>query len=416
MRGLDALLSPTFFPTELDIRDINADSTGESRRVALNSEDEDYYDNQILPFYEARRGVNSSEPREASVSGQDKGETDESKTAQETDQLRNQLKEAYYLLINAMNDINLDVQQMSSGLSEQQATSSSSSHSRDSLCSRLSAKNMDSDSWSSGGDRSPQLVSDTESLLRYLATNAPSGLKGGSPKSKSTENLSTTKARAALLRSASDAAIRYAGGVQLCAPACGVEGPEPGCDGKVPGTKEPPECDEVISSEELLQDPGRDEEQLNESSGSVNSLAGSSDSSSDTPTQQGPPTQRERSKGGEERSHAVRHGHGVTVNKMQEWMHKGRVLSSEMKQRIEGSAAPPQTNPCGCKVGAQGAGQRVKPLKAKSPTTKSPPAQHPGRTATQRELSSRGSSQSGASFTLLPLIIVILLLLLLLHS
>uniref|UniRef100_A0A3P8WRW0 Synapse defective Rho GTPase homolog 2 n=1 Tax=Cynoglossus semilaevis TaxID=244447 RepID=A0A3P8WRW0_CYNSE len=33
-------------------------------------------------------------------------------------------------------------------------------------------------------------------------------------------------------------------------------------------------------------------------------------------------------------------GHGVTVNKMQEWMHKGRLLSSEMKQRIEGSSLP----------------------------------------------------------------------------
>uniref|UniRef100_H3DL50 Synapse defective Rho GTPase homolog 2 n=1 Tax=Tetraodon nigroviridis TaxID=99883 RepID=H3DL50_TETNG len=71
----------------------------------------------------------------------------------------------------------------------------------------------------------------------------------------------------------------------------------------------------------------------------------------------------------------------VTVNKMQEWMHKGRMLSSEMKQRIEGSALPPQANPCGCKVGAQAAGQRVKPAKAKSPTIKSPQVQHPGLTS-----------------------------------
>lgn len=416
-RGLGALQSPTFFPTELDICDINADSprvTGESLRYTLNSEDEDYYDNEILPFYEARRDVRNSEPGEPSLSGQDKGQTDESNRAQETDRLRNQLKEAYYLLINAMNDINLDVQPISCGLTEQQATSSSSSHSRDSLCSRLSTKNMDSDSWSSG-DHSPQQVSDTDSVLRCLSSNAESGLKACSLKSKSAGNLSTGKVRPTLLRSASDGAIRYTGGPQLCVHVAGVQGPETGCDAAVTETKvseDPRVCYEAVSSDELLQDPGRDEEQsepLNESSGSVNSLTGSSDSNTDAPTHQGHDPKQEQTKVREERSHAIRKGHGVTVNKMQEWMHKGRMLSSEMKQRIEGSALPPQANPCGCKVGAQAAGQRVKPVKAKSPTIKSPQVQHPGRKATRSDLNSRGSSKSGASFTLLPLIIVILL-------
>ncbi|CAG11559.1 unnamed protein product [Tetraodon nigroviridis] len=355
-RGLGALQSPTFFPTELDIRDIHADSprvTGESLKYTLNSEDEDYYDNEILPFYEAKRGVKNSEPGEASLSGQDKGQADESNTAQETDRLRNQLKEAYYLLITAMNDINLDVQPISCGLTDQQATSSSSSHSRDSLCSRLSTKHMDSDSWSSGGDRSPQQASDTDSLLRCRSRDSESGLKACSLKSKSVGNLPTTK------------------------------GPEVGRGAALAETKvsaEPPVYDEAVSSDELLQDPGRDEEQgepLNESSGSVNSLTGSSDSNPDAPTHQGHHTKPEQTNVREERSHAIRKGHGVTVNKMQEWMHKGRMLSSEMKQRIEGSALPPQANPCGCKVGAQAAGQRVKPAKAKSPTIKSPQVQHP---------------------------------------
>lgn len=416
MRGLGAPQSPTFFPTELDICDINADSprvTGESLRYTLNSEDEDYYDNEILPFYEARRDVKNSEPGEASLSGQDKGQTDESNTAQETDRLRNQLKEAYYLLINAMNDINLDVQQISCGLTEQQATSSSSSHSRDSLCSRLSTKNMDSDSWSSGGDHSLQQVSDTDSLLRCLSRNTESGLKACSLKSRSTGNLSTTKVRPPLPRSASDGAISYTGGQQLCVQVSGLQGPEIGRDAALPETiSEDPVCYEAVSSDELLQDPGRDEEQgepLNESSGSVNSLTGSSDSNTDAPTHQGHDTKQEQTRAREERFHAIRKGHGVTVNKMQEWMHKGRMLSSEMKQRIEGSALPPQTNPCGCKGGAQATGQRANPVKAKSPTIKSPPVQHPGRKATRSDLNSRGSSKSGASFTLLPLIIVILL-------
>lgn len=418
MRGLGAPQSPTFFPTELDIRDITADSrrvTGESPRYTLNSEDEDYYDNEILPFYEARRGVQNSEPAEPSLSAQDKGQTEERNTAQETDRLRNQLKEAYYLLINAMNDINQDVQQISCGLTEQQATSSSSSHSRDSLCSRLSTKNMDSDSWSSGGDHSPQQGSDTDSLLRCLGRSPESGLKACSLKSKSAADLSTTQVRPTLLRSASDGAIRHAGGPQLCAQVSGVHSPEPGCDAALPETtvsEEPPVYLEAGSNDELLQDPGGDEEQAeppNESSGSVTSLTGSSDSNSEAPPHRGQHTQQEQTKGREEPWHAIRTGHGVTVNKMQEWMHKGRTLSSEMKQRIEGSALPPQTNPCGCRVGPQAAAQQVKPGKAKSPTTKSPQAQQPGRKATRRDLSSRGSSNSGASFTLLPLIIVILL-------
>uniref|UniRef100_A0A3B4A8L5 Synapse defective Rho GTPase homolog 2 n=1 Tax=Periophthalmus magnuspinnatus TaxID=409849 RepID=A0A3B4A8L5_9GOBI len=53
----------------------------------------------------------------------------------------------------------------------------------------------------------------------------------------------------------------------------------------------------------------------------------------------------------------------VTVNKMQEWMHKGRLLSSEMKQRIEGSSPPlPRTKvldksniqPASCANGREG--------------------------------------------------------------
>uniref|UniRef100_A0A3Q3FEY9 Synapse defective Rho GTPase homolog 2 n=1 Tax=Labrus bergylta TaxID=56723 RepID=A0A3Q3FEY9_9LABR len=70
---------------------------------------------------------------------------------------------------------------------------------------------------------------------------------------------------------------------------------------------------------------------LNESSGSVNSLTGSSDSN------QGLDSKQEvRAQG----ANSANKGPGVTVNKMQEWMHKGRLLSSEMKQRIEGSSSP----------------------------------------------------------------------------
>lgn len=408
VRGLGAPQSPTFFPTELDICDVEVDPprvTAESLRYTLTSEDEDYYDNEILPFYKAKRDGKRAAPREQPPSGQDVGQAEESNTAQETDRLRNQLKEAYYLLISAMNDINLDVQQISCGLTEQQATSSCSSHSRDSLCSRLSIKNMDSDSWSSGGEHSPQQVSDADSLLLGLSGNAESAFKDCTSKSKSVDNLSRVTATPPLPRSASDGAIRYPGGPPLCVGASEVQAPE--ISGDAEASEEPPACYEAASGDEVLREPGRGEErgeQLNGSSGSVNSLTGSSDSNTEAATRPGRGAKQKQSKGREERSHSIRKGHGVTVNKMQEWMHKGRVLSSEMKQRIEGSPVPPQANLCGCKAGPQS----VKPAKAKSPAIKSPQLQQPGRTATRSALNSRGSSQSAPSFTLLPLIIAIL--------
>ncbi|XP_035508803.1 rho GTPase-activating protein SYDE2 [Morone saxatilis] len=404
------LQSPTFFPTELEICDINMASlcaTEGSLGYTLDSEDEDYYDNEILPFYETVRAKSDghraevAEVAELPQPCQDKGQLDDSNSAQETDRLRNQLKEAYYLLINAMNDINLDVQQISGGLTEQQATSSCSSHSRDSLCSRLSAKNMDSDSWSSGGDHSPQQVSDTDSLLLCLSGNLESCLKGRL-NSKSMVNLSLTNKRPTLLRSASDGAFRYPGGPSHSVQAPGTQGPVVSGEKGATETKEaeaagvgelsePRALYNAISSDELLQEAGGDEDrggQLNESSGSVNSLTGSSDSNGDASTHQGHDNKQELTGVRAQGANPANKGHGVTVNKMQEWMHKGRLLSSEMKQRIEGSALPrgggqsqdrscPQANLGGCKPGVQTSSRGVKSLKTKSPTIKSPRQQQP---------------------------------------
>lgn len=404
VRGtVSSLQSPTFFPTELEICDINTESlcaTEESLRYTLDSEDEDYYDNEILPFYETIRVKSDrGEVVELPQSGQDKG--DEGNIAQETDRLRNQLKEAYYLLINAMNDINLDLQQISGGSSEQRAVSSCSSHSRDSLCSRLSAKNMDSDSWSSGGDHSPQQVSDTDSLLLCLSGNHESDFR--CLKSKSMEDLCVTKKRPPLTRSASDRAIRYSGGPSLGVQAPGVRGKTGAIETKETGVGEssgPGVLGDAVSSDERLQDG-----ELNESSGSVNSLTGSSDSSGDALTSQGRDNKQEPTGARVERSNSVNKAHGVTVNKMQEWMHKGRLLSSEMKQRIEGSPSPrggaqcqdrscPPAAPVGCKAAVQTSARGVISVKAKSPTVKSPRHQQPGRKATRSGLDSRGPSKS----------------------
>ncbi|XP_058493975.1 rho GTPase-activating protein SYDE2 isoform X1 [Solea solea] len=388
--GVGGLQSPTFFPTELEICDINMASlcaTQGPLRYHLDSEDDDYYDNEILPFYETIRvksdGVRP-EAAELPQSGQDKGQLDDGNSAQETDRLRNQLKEAYYLLINAMNDINLDVQQISGGLTEQQATSSCSSHSRDSLCSRLSAKNIDSDSWSSGGDHSPQQVSDTDSLLLCLSGKTESGLKSRL-NTKSMVNLSVTKTRPTLPRSASDGAIRHAAGpsgfTQVpesvpCPEICHDEESKEAEGGEVNGDLSD---HNVHSSDELLNDAGHEEEhggQLNESSGSVNSLTGSSDSNTDASAHQGHYNKQELMTGVRAQvANSTNKGHGVTVNKMQEWMHKGRLLSSEMKQRIEGSSlhrGGGQNQAGSCSLANLSGSKHGK---AKSPTVKLPQQQ-----------------------------------------
>lgn len=395
------LQSPTFFPTELEICDNAVASlcaAEESLRYPLDSEDEDYYDNEILPFYETIRMQGDGDRAETEVTppGQDKEQLDGSNSAQETDRLRNQLKEAYYLLINAMNDISLDVQQVDGGLAEQQATSSCSSHSRDSLCSRLSAKNMDSDSWSSGGDHSPQQVSDTDSLLLCLSGNVDSGPKSRL-NSRSMVNLSVTKIRPLLIRSASDTAFRYPDGPSVCAQAPEEQSLDICDDTEAPDTTEAGAAavraelsdHNAISREELQQVAGGKED-----SGSVNSLTGSTDSGADAPTAQGRDNKSDPTGVRGHRANSVNKGHGVTVNKMQEWMHKGRLLSSEMKQRIEGSSLPrgggknqdqscSQASPGGSKATAQTACRGGKSVKAKSPIIKTT-QQQPGRKATQR--------------------------------
>ncbi|XP_063356629.1 rho GTPase-activating protein SYDE2 [Pelmatolapia mariae] len=387
------LLSPTFFPTELEICDVNMASlcaTEPSLTYPLDSEDDDYYDNEILPFYETIRPMTDGERAETvelTQPGQDKGRAGDSNSAQETDRLRNQLKEAYYLLINAMNDINMDVQQIGGGLTEQQATSSCSSPSRDSLCSRLSLKNRDSDSWSSGEDQSPQQVSDTDSLLLCLTGIVEVGLKGRL-KSKSMANLSFTK-KPTLSRSTSDGEIRYQDAFSESVQACGTQSAEI-CDDQEAergegGTEagelsEPRVFCSAVSNEELLQDDGVEEErggQLNESRGSINSITSSSDSNTEKATHQSHDNKQDLTELQTQVANSVNKGHGVTVNKMQEWMHKGRMLSSEMKQRIEGSSLPrgggqsqdrscPQVNPGGCKPGTQTSSRAGKSVKAKS--------------------------------------------------
>lgn len=364
------LLSPTFFPTELNIFDVNVAANdvcaqNSPHHHSLDSED-DYYDNEILPFY-----VSNSPNLHIDVSTDTGLQTltqlvdanvsrvDGNNSAQETDRLRSQLKEAYYLLINAMQDISLDGQVEDNGFTERGSTTS---HSHDSVCSQSSTKHSNSDG-SSSGKHSAQQVSDTDSLLNFnesISLSPKSSLL-----SKSCQNVSTSKTRPVLQRSVSDGAMKYATVNTPCAHLA-----DPKSSVAVVSADKSKQGNEALLPENpIAYDTASsgDDGRLNESNGSENSLSGSSDNV-DT---QG------RSK--HDASNACRGGgsakpHGLTVNKMQEWMHKGRLLSSEMKQRIAGSSLrahgpsnrrPAQGAPCWTRAATQTA--RVQRGKSAAP-------------------------------------------------
>ncbi|KAJ8408512.1 hypothetical protein AAFF_G00259260 [Aldrovandia affinis] len=339
------LQNPTFFPTELEICDVNVASRyvgvreGTQRHHSLDSEDDDYYDNEILPFYESDyqnleindgKGSDQVDITHSDLPDtQDSCKRDVNESALETDRLRTQLKEAYYLLINAMHDISFDGQVSVNGFVDKASTSS---HSQDSVCSQSSAKVIDSDAWSSE-ENSPQQVSDSDAMPRNPSGNREQ-CANNFLTSKSVENLAlATKTRPILQRSVSDGAIKYPKAHSQCLESIGSRTCAVGNNGdeltKVAGAGSQGKqlAYDGVSSDDLLQDNG-DDGLLNESSGSVNSLTGSSDNAE---------TQGNKQDFCGAQGVSAR-PHGVTVNKMQEWMHKGRMLSSEMKQRITGSS------------------------------------------------------------------------------
>lgn len=249
---MPALQSPTFFPTELEITAAPGLRDGAPRHHSVDSEDDDYYDNQILPFYESCAQKRCSEQMSES---------------QETDRLKSQLKEAYYLLLNTMHNISFDGQVEDNGFAE----ASSASQSHDSVSSQSTDKRTGSDACLSE-ERSAQSDS------AFFAFRGGSGFSGSS-QSRSLQNILPTASKSTLQRSASDSRVKYSS--RACEEPASVHA-----------------APLVSAHAEILPTPAR-------------SCAGAT---------------------------LPKHP-GVTVNKMQEWMQKGRVLSSEMKQRIAGSSA-----------------------------------------------------------------------------
>uniref|UniRef100_A0A8C1Y643 Synapse defective Rho GTPase homolog 2 n=1 Tax=Cyprinus carpio TaxID=7962 RepID=A0A8C1Y643_CYPCA len=259
---MPALQSPTFFPTDLEITLAPGLRDGAPRHHSVDSEDDDYYDNQILPFYESYtqlndRNKNTDEPISASGSN---------KTTQETDRLNSQLKEAYYLLINTMHNISFDGQVEDNGFVDQASSASQSN-----------------DSVSTGSDVSEERRNDSDSPVFAFIRRCGVGLTGSS-QSRSLQNILSANPKPMLQRSVSDSKVKYSS-----------------------NRKE--ETRPAVAS-------GRDAQLANPTE-TLPTPVSTRQSCDDTTVPKHP---------------------GVTVNKMQEWMQKGRVLSSEMKQRIAGSS------------------------------------------------------------------------------
>lgn len=310
--SIPSLQSPTFFPTELEIVDaalaphLVCAREGMNRHNSIDSEDDDYYDNEILPFYESssrsKESNDSADPSRTSLCPlQSESDQTVDSSAQETDRLRSQLKEAYYLLINAMDGIAFDGQVQPNGCMGQ---SSSSCQSQDSL-------SVSSDS--------------STRLSRSSGEHGESATdRGSSWRSRSLQNLLLAKGRPNLQRSMSDGGVQY--------PVQGNQGepfPESGSlPENVPVDTPPLANGGNLDLKTAATEPMVSEDAEEENGGSIThqdpsdgvpSCSQQMNFSRHFGTSAKPP--------------------GVTVNKMQEWMHRGRLLSSEMRQRIAGSSS-----------------------------------------------------------------------------
>ncbi|XP_058890669.1 rho GTPase-activating protein SYDE2-like isoform X2 [Acipenser ruthenus] len=352
------LQNPAFFPIDLEnlVPSLACQNyasleprEGIQRHNSIDSEDDDYYDNETLLCYEPEiknyqihNNTNNNTSKDTPISSLVTCETGDgfgkgaNYNAEETDRLRTQLNEAYFLLINAMHDISINSQPGSNGFCDDLNTSSC--HSQDSVCTHSSARALDSDAWSFGD--SPPHVSDTDSLFvnHTEICNASAKWK---VVSKSVENLSVVATRPPLLqRSVSAGDIKYATEHALGSThdlknnTCPVSNDTRDGETEIhylvaenSYAKRLSSYDGV-SSDDLLQEYG-DNALLIVSSGSVTSSTGSRD------TVEVMDSKIDDCNEGQVNSAKPL---GVTVNKMQQWIHKGRLLSSEMKQRITGSS------------------------------------------------------------------------------
>lgn len=301
------------FPTDLVVSDKNVCSEAEMRwQNLVGSDDGDYYDNDNLPFYN---------PLLCAASGPNSDQVEMNRTPAETDRfkvyesyiVRTQFKEACVLLISAMQGINLDNEVAINGL--EYHVNLISCNSQESLCSEVSSKVVDCDAFSSGEAVPPE----SHSVHFHDGENGNLFLRKSSA-SKSFEVLPTENPPP-LRRSVSDGVIEYHQNqyrrLERKVPLALMGESDWGMSRAVLSLANQVPCDGE-GGDGLLLEMG-DNCPLNETSGPVNSAKSQG-------TEHGLMTTQD-----------VLKPNGVTVNKVQEWMEKGLMLSSEMKHRITGS-------------------------------------------------------------------------------
>nr|DBA17889.1 TPA: hypothetical protein GDO54_016201 [Pyxicephalus adspersus] len=312
---------------------VNAPYYGNTRNHSEDSEEDDYYDNdQLLITSPSETQCNSlfsgpptplmhsavTSPMANYGHQERKGRID---MYLETDRLRSQLQEAYYLLIHAMHDMPLETTTTKVGCRTE--TCPSSSQSQDSVYSQSSARVIESDVWSSD-EASPKQVSHSD--LVSLNALLSSQLNRMQTFSKSVDAFCSLAAFRPLHKCHSDSQIKYSPVHSNLSSDCGFEHSQSSIGHHTDADSEGSPQDMISSvnwkaSESGTHDPSDYVHQTPGNSVSVTVTNGrhSADMSAESRSTSQKPS-------------------GLTVKKMQKWMYKGRLLSLEMKERIIGSS------------------------------------------------------------------------------
>uniref|UniRef100_F6W5P5 Synapse defective 1, Rho GTPase, homolog 2 n=1 Tax=Xenopus tropicalis TaxID=8364 RepID=F6W5P5_XENTR len=320
-----------------------------------DSEEDDYYDNDNLlvpavtePQYNSICiGHDGLSPRSEQLNRTVSPQGDYSGYQQskgtgniylETDRLRSQLQEAYYLLIHAMHDLPLENQ--TSKIAAKVERCPSSSQSQDSVYSQSSVRAIESDVWSSD-EASPKQVSQSDlvslNALRNLEINRFHSC------SKSLDAIYTMPIQETLQKFHSDSLIKYSTLTSSVSPNCGIEDSQGSvchqadtymdCKGDVC----PQSTTRAISSEISGVCNQTQSDYLHEGKPVYEHVT----CNTVTADSQGQVLSQKPS--------------GLTVKKMQKWMYKGRLLSLEMKDRIIGSS---QRTTGSCRLTSSGTSDR----------------------------------------------------------
>ncbi|KAM9325435.1 rho GTPase-activating protein SYDE2 [Gastrophryne carolinensis] len=307
---------------------------GTTRNHSEDSEEDDYYDNEhllITPSSEPQcsslfQGQEVASPQmplthsevtsPASNYGQQerKGSVD---MYLETDRLRCQLQEAYYLLIHAMHDMPLEMPCRKTGSRIENCPSSSQS--QDSVYSHSSARAIESDVWSSD-EASPKQVSHSDLVSLNALMSAQ--LYRMQSLSKSFDAMDRMPALRPLHKYHSDSQIKYSPINSSSSSVCGFQHSQGSIGLHTDGDSEGSPQDTLSSVNWRASESGAFSpfDHAHQTPENLVSVKVTSD------------------KHGADMS-AEAHGisqkpSSLTVKKMQKWMYKGRLLSLEMKDRI----------------------------------------------------------------------------------